>query len=67
MNTTISISHEMRDKIKEFGGKGDTYTDILSKLYESAKQRQIQDLLMNTDNCVPIESALERAKKKWQK
>ena len=67
MNTTISISSEVRDKIKEFGNKGDTYTDILNKLYESAKQRQLQDLLMDTSNCIPIEDALKRAKKKWQK
>ena len=67
MNTTISISSEVRDKIKEFGNKGDTYTDILNKLYESAKQRQLQDLLMDTSKCIPIEDALKRAKKKWQK
>jgi predicted CopG family antitoxin len=66
MNTTISISKEIRDKIKEFGNKGDSYTNILEKLYESAKARQIQDLLMNEDNCAPIGDAIERAKKKWQ-
>lgn len=66
-NTTISISKEIKDKLKEFGNKGDSYTDILNKLYESAKQRQLQDLLMDTKNCIPIEEALERAKKKWQK
>jgi len=66
-NTTISISKEIRDKIKEFGSKGDSYTDILTRLYESAKQRQIHDLLMDTKKCIPIEEALERAKKKWQK
>jgi len=67
MNTTISISHEIRDKIKEFGSKGDTYTNILDKLYESAKQRQLQDLLMDTKDCIPIDVALKRARKRWQK
>ena len=67
MNTTISISKDIRDKIKEFGSKGDTYSDILDKLYESAKQRQLQDLLMDTSRCVPIEVALKRAKGRWQK
>lgn len=66
MNTTISISKEIREKIKEFGSKGDSYTDILKKLYESAKARQLQDLLMNEDNCEPIEDAIFRARKKWQ-
>ncbi len=64
MNTTISISAEIRDKIKEFGNKGDTYTDILVKLYESAKQRQLQDLLMDTSNCITIEEAKQRLKSK---
>ena len=67
MNTTISITKEIRDKIKEFGSKGDTYSDILEKLYESAKQRQLNDLLMDQTGCVPIEDAINRAKKRWQK
>lgn len=67
MNTTISISRDVRDKIKEFGSKGDTYTDILNRLYESAKQRQLQDLLMDTNGCVSVENALKSAKQKWQK
>ena len=67
MNTTIAISPEIRDQIKEFGNKGDTYDEILARLLNSAKERQLQELLMDTTNCVPIEEALERAKKKWQK
>lgn len=66
MNTTICISKEIRNKIKEFGSKGDTYTNILEKLYKSAKERQLQDLLMDESKCVPIEDALKRAKKRWQ-
>ena len=67
MSTTIAISPEIRDQIKEFGNKGDTYDKILARLLNSAKERQLQELLMDTTNCVPIEEALELAKKKWQK
>jgi len=67
MTTTIAISPKVRDKIKEFGNKGDTYDEILERLLNSATERQLQELLMDTTNCVPIEKALERAKKKWQK
>ncbi len=63
MNTTISISRSMRDKIKAFGSKGDTYDDILDKLYKSAQERQLQDLLMNTDGCLTITEAREKLKK----
>ena len=60
MNTTISISKEVRDKIKEFGHKGETYEVILERLYNSAKERQLQDLLMDESECI----TLEQAKKK---
>ena len=67
MNTTISISEETRDEIREFGSKGETYDEILERLLKSAKERQLQELLMDEKGCVPIEDALERAKKRWQK
>jgi hypothetical protein len=67
MNTTISISPEIRDQIKEFGNKGETYDDILTRVLNSAKERQLQELLMDETDCIPIEEALARAKKRWQK
>jgi hypothetical protein len=66
MNTTIAVSVEIRDQIKEFGNKGETYDDILAKLLNSAKERQLQELLMDTTNCVTAKEALTRAKEKWQ-
>ena len=65
MNTTISISMELRDRIKEFGTKGETYEDILYRLCKSARERMLHDLLMNTENCITVEEALEQAEKKW--
>jgi len=62
-NTTISISKEIRDKIKEFGNKGETYTEILSKLYRSAQERQLNDLLMDTNGCLTIADARRKLKK----
>jgi predicted CopG family antitoxin len=66
MNTTIAVSNEIRDQIKEFGNKGETYDDILSRLLTSAKERQLQELLMDTNNCITAKEALDKAKKKWQ-
>ena len=66
MNTTIAVSPEIRDQIKEFGGKGETYDEILARLLNSAKERQLQEILMDTSNSIPAKEALERAKKKWQ-
>ena len=66
MNTTIAISTDIRNQIKEFGNKGETYEEILQRLLQSAKDRQLQELLMDSEDCVNIDEAIERAKKKWQ-
>ncbi len=65
MTTTIAVSETVRDQLKEFGNKGETYDEVLSRLLNSARERQLQELLMDTTNCVPIEEALSRAKKRW--
>lgn len=65
--TTIAISKDLREEIIEFGNKGETYSDILRRLIESAKQRQLQDLLMNENDSVSIDEALKNAKKTWSK
>jgi len=66
-NTTIAIRKDIKDKIMEFGNKGDTYSDIILRLLESAKERQLQDLLMDENDTISIEEALTHAKKQWQK
>ncbi len=63
--TTIAIDKNLREKVKEFGAKGETYSDIIAKLVESARQRQLHDLLMSDENTITIEEARERLNKKW--
>lgn len=65
MNTTISISTKIRDQIKDFGQKGETYEDILTRLLKSAKERQLQELLMDEKNTLTVQEAMNKAKKKW--
>jgi len=65
MNTTIAISTRIRDEIKEFGNKGETYDNILERILKSAKERQLQELLMDTSDSILASEALEKAKKKW--
>ena len=57
----------MRDKLQEFGYKGETYADIIKKLYESAKERQLQELLMDEQDTLSVREALSKAQKKWQR
>ena len=65
--TTIALGQDVKVKIMEFGNKGETYSDIIMRLLESAKQRQLQDLLMSEKDTIPIEQAISNAKKRWQK
>lgn len=63
MNTTIAISSSARDRIKEFGMKGETYDEIITRLLNSAEERQLQDLLMDTTGCITIGEARARLNK----
>ena len=38
--TTIELSKETRDQLKELGKKGETYDEIIRKLLEPAKQKE---------------------------
>ncbi len=60
MNTTISISKETRQQIMEFGNKGETYDEILERILVGVKERQIQEILMDTSNCITIKEARAR-------
>ena len=65
-NTTIAISNEIKEQIKEFGNKGETYSQILTKLIASAKKRQLQELLMSEEDTIPIDEAIKNSKRRWQ-
>lgn len=66
-NTTIAVTNDVRERIKEFGMKGETYSDILERLLQSARKRLLHDVLMNNEGFVPIEEAIKEAKKRWPK
>ncbi|MBI3623078.1 hypothetical protein HY212_03295 [Candidatus Pacearchaeota archaeon] len=65
--TTIAITKNIKEKIREFGNKGESYTEIIERLIKSAQERQLHDLLFDEENTISIEEALSNAKKKWQK
>ena len=67
MPTTIQISKETKDLIGTFGSKEDTYEDIIKRLYKLAVKEQLREFLMSSENTIPIDEAIKRAKKEWQK
>lgn len=67
MATTISISEDTRDKIKEFGLKGETYDDIIIRLYKNASVNYLRDFLYEDNKkYMKLSDAIKRAKDKWE-
>jgi predicted CopG family antitoxin len=64
-NTTIAINLQVKEEMQQFGTKGESYSEIISKLIKSAKERQLNDLLMDEKDSISIEEALANAKKRW--
>jgi len=64
-NTTIAVSNKVKERIKEFGSKGETYSEIIDRLLESAIKRQLHDLLWDEKDTISIEEARRRIEKKW--
>ncbi len=67
MNTTIQISAETKQLISTFGSKEDTYEDIIKRMYNLAVKEQLREFLFSSKDAIPIDEAIKRAKKEWQK
>lgn len=65
--TTIAISNEIKERLNEFGMKGETYSQIMARILEIAKKRQLQELLMNEEDTISIDEAISKSKKRWRK
>jgi len=65
--TTIAIPKEVKERLGEFGMKGESYSEIVLRLLKSAEERQLRDILMDDEETIPIGKALSKAKKRWQK
>lgn len=67
MATTISISEDMKTKLKNIGRTGDSYEDVIRRMYEMTRKNILLTYLYDTTDSMPIEEAIAEAKKKWQK
>ena len=67
MPTTIQLSKETKDLIGTFGSKEDTYEDIIKRMYSLAVKEQLREFLLSSETAIPIDDAIQRAKKRWQK
>lgn len=65
--TTIQLNKETKDKISSFGIKGESYDDILKRIYALAVKEQLKEFLMSDKGFISIEEAIKEADKKWPK
>ena len=65
--TTIQLSKETKDKLSTFGIKGESYEDIIERIYNLALKEQLREFLMSDKGFIPIEEAIREADKKWPK
>ena len=65
MVTTIQLSHELKEKIANFGSKNETYEEILERLYDMAIETQLRKYLMSDENTITIEKDIKEAERKW--
>jgi len=63
--TTIQLSKEIKEKISSFGVKGESYNDILNRIYSLAVKEQLREFLMSSENTVSIEEARKEVEKLW--
>lgn len=67
MATTISISKDLKENLKNLGRAGDSYEDIIRKMYEATKKELLLTYLYDETDSISIDDALVEAKEKWQK
>ncbi len=64
--STIQLSKETKKKISSFGVKGESYDDILKRIYSMAVKEQLRRFLMeDDDDFISIKEAREELNKKW--
>ena len=65
--TTIQLSKETKDKISSFGQKGESYDDIIKRIYDAAVKEQLRIFLTTSGDFISLEEARKEANKLWPK
>lgn len=63
--TTIQLSKETKDKISSFGVKGESYDEILKRIYSLAVKEQLKAFLLSSEGTISIKEARKELDKKW--
>lgn len=63
--TTIQLSNETKEKISSFGTKGESYDEILQRIYSLAVKEQLKEFLLSSENTISLGEARKELDKKW--
>ena len=67
MATTISISFDLKEKLRNLGRTGDSYEEVIRRMYELTRKNLLMAYLYDLSDSVTIDDAMAEARKKWQK
>ncbi len=65
MTSTIQLSHETKNLISTFGLKGETYEQIVKRLYNLAVKEELRQFLMPSDKFISLDEMRAEAEAKW--
>lgn len=63
--TTIQLSKKTRDKISSLGKKGESYEEIISRIYSIAVKEQLKEFLLSSEDTISIEEAIKETEERW--
>jgi len=55
MATTISLSNEMKESLKNLGRAGESYEDVIRRMYELTKKQLMLQYLHDTSDSLTID------------
>jgi len=67
MATTIAISNELKGKIRNLGRAGDSYEDIIGRMYAFTRKNLLLTYLYDESDSVSIDEAIAELRKKCPK
>lgn len=63
--TTIQLSKETKDKISTFGIKGESYDNIIKRIYALAIKEQLREFLLSSEGTISVAEARKELDRKW--
>ncbi len=66
MVTTIQVEESTKKKLQSFGTKGESYNEIINRIYAMAVKDQLRDFLMSSEGTITLEEARARHAKRWR-